>query len=73
MNESHGDINGNDLASRRALVRAAAGALFVGMLLGIGASALGRTEAPRESTAPPTPYSADHAKITQFAEPIATF
>lgn len=51
----------------------AVGALLMGMLLGIGASALGHAETPREGLAQPTPYSADHSRITQVAEPAPTF
>ena len=73
MNDRHAESIGLDDPARSAIVRAAAGALFVGMLLGIGASALGRSDATPERAAPPTPYSADHAKITNDAEPASTF
>ena len=64
---------GLDGPQRSAIIHAAAGALFVGMLLGIGASALGRPALTPQKIAPPTPYSADHARITEVAEPIPTF
>jgi hypothetical protein len=73
MNNHDNDTKGLDSAATRTVVRAAAGALFVGVLLGIGASALGRGDPPQVSAKPATPYSADHAKITEAAEPIATF
>ena len=73
MNDRYSDTKELDGAAWRVVARASTGALFVGMLLGIGASALGRTDAARENAAPPTPYSAGHPKFTESAEPIATF
>ena len=55
------------------ILTVAFGALLVGMLLGIGASALGHAETTREDLSQPTPYSADHSRITQVAEPAPTF
>ena len=73
MNHHLTETIGVDGPARSAIIHAAAGALFVGMLLGIGASALGRSAPATEKIAPPTPYSADHARITEAAVPIPTF
>jgi hypothetical protein len=73
MNDRGNDTQALDGTARSAIIRTAAGALFVGMLLGIGASALGRPAPARESAAQPTPHSAEHARITEYAEAVATF
>jgi hypothetical protein len=75
MNSNENQAIALDPRARSAIIRTAAGALFVGMLLGIGASAVGRpAPAPAAANAAPaTPYSADHARITETAAPIPTF
>ena len=73
MNDHATETMGLDGPARGVIIRAAACALFVGMLLGIGASALGPSSSVNKESAPPTPYSADHARITETAAPIPTY